>query len=196
MPISSIFSINFYKNTKMTKLAQRFAVSTIAAALAAFGLFAGPAQAQKAYGVVDVNAVVTSMPEYVAANQKIEAQRKIYMDTITSMQTTYKAKQDAYANVGESATADYKKKAQADLDNLNQQFNTFREAKFGQEGELAKLQAQLMKPITDKLQNTLATYAKKEHLTMILPKTATVYVDESLDLTTKFQTYLTAQDAK
>ena len=189
----------------MTKLAQktskgssRITVRTIAffAALVAFGFFAGQAQAQKSIGVVDVNAVVTAMPEYIAANQKIEGQRKVYMDSITTMQTTYKAKQDAYSKVGESATADYKKKAQDDLDNLQLNFNNFREAKFGQDGELAKMQADLMKPITDKLQNTLASYAKKEHLTMILPKTATVFVDDALDVTTKFQEYLKAQDAK
>jgi outer membrane protein len=181
----------------MTKLAQRIAVSTIAAAFAAFGLFAAPAQAQKGIGIVDVNAIVTAMPEYIAANQKIEAQRKIYMDTITAMQATFKEKQDKYSKAASSATDDYKAKAQADLDNLNQQFNTFREAKFGQEGELAKMQADLMKPITDKIQNTLEAFRKKEHLSLILPRTAVIALDTTeLDQTSKFQDYLKAQDAK
>ena len=181
----------------MIKISQRIAVSTIAAAFAAFGLFAAPAHAQKGIGVVDVNAVVTAMPEYIAANQKIEAQRKIYMDTITSMQTTYKAKQDAYSKVNEMANAETKKKAQDDLDNLNQQFNTFREAKFGQEGELAKTQADLMKPITDKIQNNLEAFRKKEHLFLILPRTAAIALDTTeLDQTKKFQDYLKAQDAR
>src|SRR5580698_9569741 len=109
----------------MTKLAQRIAVSTIAAALAAFGLFAAPAHAQKGIGIVDVNTVVTGMPEYIAANQKIEVQRKIYMDTITAMQATFKDKQEKYSKAASSATDDYKAKAQADLDALNQQFNSF-----------------------------------------------------------------------
>jgi len=181
----------------MTNLTQRIAIRTIAAALAAFGLFAAPAaHAQKSYGVVDVNTVVTAMPEYVAANQKIETQRKVYMDTIQTMQTQYQTKVETYSKLGETASPDMKKKETDDLANLEQTFTKFRDSKFGQDGELAKMQADLMKPITDKLQNALASYAKKEKLTMILPKTATVFVDESLDITAKFQDYMKAQDAK
>jgi outer membrane protein len=196
VPFQSIFK----KNNKriMTKLAHSITLRTIVcfAALTAFGFFAGPVQAQKAYGVVDVNAVVTAMPEYIAANQKIEAQRKVYMDSITTMQTSYQAKVDAYSKVGESATPEFKKKSAADLDELQQVFNKFREDKFGQEGELAKLQAQLMKPITDKIQNMLESFRKKEKVSLILPRTAVIALDPELDLTAKFQAYMTAQDAK
>ena len=193
----------------MTKLAPktfngsfRIALRTMVAALAAFGLFAAPgtivpvAHAQKSYGVVDVNAIVTSMPEYIAANQKMEAQRKMYTDTIQTMQTQYQTKVETYSKLGDAASPEMKKKETDDLAGLEQQFTKFRDSKFGQDGELAKMQADLMKPITDKLTNLLSSYAKKEHLSMILPKTATIFVDESLDMTAKFQEYLKAQDAK
>lgn len=172
----------------MRKLAQRMAIG----AIMAFGLSVGSAHAQK-IGVVDVNAVVTAMPEYIAANQKIEDQRKIYMDTLQTMQTQYQTKVDTYQKLGETASPDFKKKEAADLDSLQTAFNKFRDDKFGQQGELAKMQADLMKPITDKLQNALASYAKKEKLTIILPKTATVYDDPTIDYTAKFQDYLKAQ---
>jgi len=175
----------------MRKLAQRMAI----AAIMAFGLSAGSAQAQK-IAVVDINTVVTAMPEYVAANSKIESQRKIYMDTLQSMQTQYQAKVDTYQKLGETASADFKKRETADLDSLQATFNKFRDDKFGQQGELAQMQANLMKPITDKLQNALASYAKKEKLTVILPKTATVYADPVTDYTVKFQDYLKAEASK
>ncbi len=164
-------------------------------AIMAFGLFAGSAHAQK-IGVVDINAVVTAMPEYTAANNQIEVQRKAYMDTLQTMQTEYQTKVETYQKLGETVSADFKKKETADLDSLQAAFNKFRDDKFGQQGELAQMQANLMKPITDKLQNTLASYAKKEKLTIILPKTATVYDDATIDYTTKFQDYLKAQAAK
>jgi len=164
-------------------------------AIMAFGLFAGSAQAQK-IGVVDINAVVTAMPEYVAANNQIETQRKAYMDTLQTIQTEYQTKVDTYQKLGETASADFKKKEAADLDSLKAVFSKFQEDKFGQQGELAQMQANLMKPITDKLQNTLASYAKKEKLTVIFPKTATVYDDPTIDYTLKFQDYLKAQAQK
>ena len=160
-----------------------------------FGLSVGAAHAQK-IGVVDINTVVTAMPEYQAANQKIETLRKAYMDTLQTMQTEYQTKVQTYQKIGATASADFKKKEAADLDSLQSSFNAFRDAKFGNKGELAQLQANLMKPITDKLQNTLASYAKKERLAVILPKTATVYVEPAQDYTLKFQDYLKAQASK
>jgi outer membrane protein len=187
--------VNFFNNilqkkhnSTMRKLAQRMAL----AAVMAFGLSTSAAHAQK-IGVVDINTVVTAMPEYIAANQKIEAQRKIYMDTLQAMQTHYQAAVDTYQKLGETASADFKKKESADLDSQQATFNKFRDDKFGQQGELASMQANLMKPITDKLQNALASFAKKEKLTLILPKTATVYADPAEDATLKFQEYLKAQ---
>ncbi|MFI5201053.1 MAG: OmpH family outer membrane protein [Candidatus Kapaibacterium sp.] len=175
----------------MRKLAQRMALG----AIMAFGLFASSAHAQK-IGVVDINAVVTGMPEYTAANTQIEAQRKAFMDTLQTMQTEYQTKVDTYQKLGETASADFKKKEAADLDSLSAAFNKFRDDKLGQQGQLAQMQANLMKPITDKLQNTLASYAKKEKLAIILPKTATVYNDPTIDYTAKFQDYLKAQAVK
>jgi outer membrane protein len=181
----------------MRKFAQRMAVSSaiLLGAVMAFGLSAGSAHAQK-IGVVDVNAVVTAMPEYIAANQKVEDQRKIYMDTLQTMQTQYQQKAEAFQKLGETASADFKKRGAAELDSIQSEFNKFRDDKFGQQGDLAQMQANLMKPITDKLQNTLASYAKKEKLTLILPKTATVYSDPAMDYTAKFQDYLKAQASK
>ena len=165
------------------------------AAIAAVALFGGSASAQKV-AVVDAVSVVSGMPEYQAANQKLEAQRAIWMDTIKTMQTQYQAKMDAYSKVGETASADYKKKAQEDLASLEQAFTKFRDSKFGQDGEIAQMQAQLMKPITEKVQAALQSYAKKEKIGLILPKTATIYVEDALDLTAKFTEYLKAQASK
>jgi Skp family chaperone for outer membrane proteins len=175
----------------MTKLAQRMAV----AALAVVGLFGGSANAQKV-AVVDAVSVVSSMPEYVSANQKLEAQRTIWMDTIKTMQTQYQTKMETYSKVGETASAEFKKKAQEDLAGLEQSFTKFRDSKFGQEGELAQMQAQMMKPITEKVQAALQSYAKKEKISIILPKTATVFVDDAVDLTAKFTQYLKSQASK
>jgi outer membrane protein len=175
----------------MIKLAPRLAV----VALVTLGMFVGTAHAQK-IGVVDVNTVVAAMPEYQAAMKTLEDTKKIYSDSMKLMQSAYSAKLDAYSKVGETASADFKKKSQEDLAGLEQAFTKYRDSKFGQEGELAQQQVQLLKPIQEKLTKTLSAYAKKEKLAVIIPKASTIYVEDAIDLTTKFQEYLKAQASK
>lgn len=172
----------------MRKLAQ----SAILAAVAMVGMSASSVYAQK-IGVVDINAVVTSLPEYQTANAKIQAMTKQYEDSMQMMRTQYQAAAQTAQKLGETATPEFKAKEAAMLDSMQTVYTTFQESKFGQQGELAQTQANLMKPITDKLQAALESYAKKERLTIILPKTATVYDDPTIDYTTKFQDYLKAQ---
>ena len=175
----------------MIKLAQRAAL----VAILAFGAFIGTASAQKV-AAVDIKAVLAAMPQAMAADQQIQAASKVWQDSLQMMRTAYQSKQDAYSKVGETGSADFKKKAADDLQALADQFTKFQEAKFGKEGELAQLQAKLLQPIYDKLRSALQAYAKKEKVAVILDKSAAVYVDDSVDLTTKFQEYLKAQASK
>ena len=175
----------------MIKLAQRTAL----VAILALGAFTGTASAQKV-AAVDIKAVLAALPEAMAADQQIQATSKIWTDSLQTMRTQYQAKQDTYAKLGETASADYKKKEAEDLQDLADRFSKFQESKFGKEGELAQMQTKLLQPIYDKLRASLQTYAKKEKVSVIIDKGAAVYVDESADLTAKFQEYLKAQAAK
>lgn len=133
------------------------------------------------------------MPEYQSATTKMDAMNKTYTDSLQAMRTKYQATSDTYAKLGATANDEMKKKEQDDLAAQADAFTKFQTEKFGQDGELAQMRQNLMKPITDKLQNTLDAFAKKEHYTMILPKTATVFADQSIDVTTKFQDYMKTQ---
>jgi outer membrane protein len=156
-------------------------------------LFTQSAQAQK-IAVIDVNAVGSQMPEYQAATAKIQSLQKMYQDSMQAMKTKYLATKDTYDKLGSAANSDTKKKEDDDLAAQEAAYAKFNTDKFGQDGEIAQTSANLMKPIQDKLQNTLEAFAKKEHIAVILPKTATVYADPTLDQTTKFEEYLkTAQ---
>ena len=172
----------------MTKFVQRSAIT----AVMALALFIQSAQAQKV-AIVDINAVVSGMPEYLAATQKIDALSKAYTDSLQAMRTKYQATSDTYAKLGATANDDMKKKEQDDLAAQADNFTKFNQSKFGDEGELAQMRSNLMKPIQDKLKNTLDTFRKKEKLSYILPQTAVVSFDPELDQTTKFQDFMKAQ---
>ncbi len=178
----------------MRKLAQRAAL----VAVMALGVSAGAAHAQK-IGVVDINAVITALPEYQTANAQVQALSKKYQDSIQIMRTQYQATLETYQKLGETASPAFKQQETQTLDSMQNVFSKFQEDKFGQNGELAQMQTNLMKPITDKLTNALDSYAKKEKLAVILPKAgATLFADPAVDYTTKFQDYLkaTASTAK
>ncbi|HWF44828.1 MAG TPA: OmpH family outer membrane protein [Candidatus Kapabacteria bacterium] len=171
---------------------RRFTLAAALTAILTLAAFTGTASAQK-IAAVDIKAVLTAMPEAQAADARIQATSKMWQDSLQTMRTQYQAKQDTYAKLGETASADYKKKEAEDLQSLADQFTKFQEAKFGKEGELAQMQTQLLQPIYDKLRNALQSYAKKEKVAIIVDKSAAVFVDDAADLTAKFQEYLKSQ---
>ncbi len=179
------------KSINMTKLVRQTAMTVVMA----LAMFTHSAQAQKEnkIAVVDFNVVVAAMPEYTAATTKIQNLTKAYQDSLQNMVTKYQATKDTYAKLETSASPETKKKAADDLQSIQDAANAFQQAKFGQGGEIDQTRQNLMKPITDKLQNTIDSYAKKEHLSLIIPKGQFMYADPSTDATSKFQDYLKAQ---
>ena len=169
----------------MTKFVQRLAFLS----LVGLGLFAGTAQAQK-IAVVDLPTVLNGMPEVQAANKKLQDQQQVWIDSEKMMQTQYQAKLDTYSKVGETGTPEFKKKAQDDLTGLQETFQKFHQSKFGQEGELAQMQQQMLKPIYEKLQGALNSFAKKDKFDAIIQKSSTLFTSDALDVTGKFQEYL------
>jgi outer membrane protein len=174
----------------MKNLAQR-----VLGFLAVVALTAGAANAQKV-AVIDSKVILAAMPEAQAANTRLEAARKIWQDSLQTMETVFQTKADTYQKMGDNVTPDFKKKSQEELQTLQQTAIAYNQAKFGQQGELAQLQAQLVEPIMTKLKNAIDTYGKKEKLTVILDKTATIYVDGASDITSKFQDYLKSTASK
>lgn len=163
--------------------------------LAIMAVTVGAASAQK-IAVIDTRTVLGAMPEAQAANTRLEATRKIWQDSLQTMETVFQTKADTYQKMGENVTPEYKKKSQEELQALQQTALAYQQAKFGQQGELAQLQQSLVEPIMTKLRNAIEAFGKKEKYTMILDRTAAIYVDGASDITTKFQDYLKSTASK
>jgi outer membrane protein len=178
----------------MTKFVQKFAIT----AVMALAVFTQSAQAQKGetlkIAMVDVNTVVSTMPEYLDASQKIQTQTKAYQDSLQIMKTKFQTTKDTYDKLGAAASDDVKKKETEELTSLQDVYSKFYDEKFNQQtGELATMQQNLMKPILQKIQNALDAFRAKEHLSFIIPKGSVVSTDPAFDVTTKFSDYLKAQ---
>ena len=187
---NNIHTPSFSKEFTMKNLAQR-----ALGLLAVVALTAGAANAQKV-AVIDTRTVLAAMPEAQAANSRLEAARKMWTDSLQTMETVLQTKADTYQKMGDNVTADFKKKAQDELQTLQQSAMAYNQAKFGQQGELAQMQSQLVEPIMTKLKSAIDAYGKKEKYTLIIDKSAAIYVDNASDITTKFQDYLKSTASK
>ncbi len=166
----------------------------------AYGIFAGVmaimmfvstnAQAQMKIGVIDTRTVLSGLPEAQAAQAKIEASKKMWEDSLTTIRVQYQAKSDAYSKIADTMSPEMKRKASEELQGMQDTFNKFRDSKLGQDGELTQMSQNTLKPIFDKVQAQIAAFAKKEKLTVVFDKTSTLFVEPGTDMTDKFSAFL------
>ncbi|HYM21316.1 MAG TPA: OmpH family outer membrane protein [Candidatus Kapabacteria bacterium] len=137
-------------------------------------------------GVVDGNEVLNTLDEAKKADDKIKPTGKMWQDSLAMMQKAAQDKQAGYQKILSTMSDDAKQKAQADLDQMGREMQSYQTSKFDQtNGELVKLRTDLVKPILDKIKSTIATVAKKKKLDIILDKNSTIYNSENVTEITK-----------
>ena len=154
-------------------------------AIAALAMAVAPLAAQK-MGFVDSDLILNKMPDYKSAQKQLddlaaEWQSKAdgYQAEIDNMYKDYRAEEVLL-------TRDQKKaKEDAIVAKENELFK-YREEKFGQTGALFKKREELVKPIQDKIFESVQKVAKKEGLAFIFDKAGGVmmlYADSKYDKT-------------
>ena len=132
-------------------------------------------------GVVDGNTVLNNFDEAKKADEKIKAQQKIWSDSLQMMQKSAQDKADAYKKILSTMSDDAKAKAEAEVNTMAQNLQNYNNMKFNQQdGELAKMRQELVKPILDKIKSAVDQVAKKKKLDVILDKGNVVYVAEGV----------------
>lgn len=169
-----------------------FVSATILAAIA----FVSPALAQKAssssssssgaglrIGVVDSQKIVAQLPEAKEAQEKLQEAGKKYRDTIETIQKDYIQALESYDKQKAMMSADAKTKEEDRLKSIQERYQRYRDEKFGNQGELAAIQEELLAPIRKRVQNAIKEVAKAERLAAVMETPAFVYYDEELDIT-------------
>lgn len=149
------------------------------------------ASAQK-IAVIDSRAVLEAYPEAIAANQRLSSLQKMWQDSLQTMKTQLQTKFETYQSVLDQLTAEKKKSAEAELGLMQENAAKFEQAKFGQQGELAKEQAAIVGPLLEKVRAIVTNFAKKEKFGLVLDKTAAIYFDPASDMTEKVIAHLKA----
>ncbi len=136
------------------------------------------------FSYVDTDYILEKMPEYRSAQKQLEsiaAEWKAEIETKASaIEKLYKAYQAEQVLMPE----DIRKNKEDEILKLEDELNTYKKAKFGQDGELFKKRKELIKPIQDKVFEAIQELAQDEGLDFIFDKAGAVtmlYVNAKYD---------------
>jgi len=144
------------------------------------------AQTQK-IGYVDTEVILKQLPEAQEADKKLKDIATKFQDTLVSMQKDLTEKIEQYKKQESMMTPDAKKKEEDMLKSIQQSMMQYQEEKFGNTGEIRRLQESFLTPIRDRILLTIKEVSKDEKFTFILDKVnpALLYADDKFDVTFK-----------
>ncbi len=145
------------------------------------------AQKQKT-GYVDTQVILAQYAPAIKANSDLTAIGKTWKAQIDSMQQALQAGYAAYQKQAATMKPDQQKQLQQTLIQQEQYMQKFNQDKFGQQGELAQKQDEMMQPIRDKIYQAIEKVSKKQNMQFIFDKAGDVlllYADPQYDMTFK-----------
>ncbi|MFM8457290.1 MAG: OmpH family outer membrane protein [Ignavibacteria bacterium] len=144
------------------------------------------AQTQK-IGYVDTEVILKQLQEAQDADKKLKDIATKFQDTLVAMQKDLTEKIEQYKKQESMMTPDAKKKEEDMLKAIQQSMMQYQEEKFGNTGEIRRLQESFLTPIRDRILLTIKEVSKDEKFNFILDKVnpALLYADDKFDLTFK-----------
>lgn len=149
-------------------------------------------KAQK-IGYVDTDYILTSIPEYKAAQTEID---KLSVDWQKEIEAKYSEIDKLYKAYQADAillTDDMKKKRENEIVNKEKEVKELQKQRFGVDGELFKKRQELVKPLQDKIYNAVKAVAERGGLAIILDKAGQVsilYANTKYDKSEDVLTYM------
>jgi len=146
------------------------------------------AQVPVKVGIVDSEVILSQLPDYKTAQDKLNEIVKGWQSILDSLTTDYQMRLESYRKQEAMMTEDNKMKAQQELIKMEQDILGYRQKRFGQQGDIVLKQEELLAPIKKKIINMIEKVAKEEKITLVLDKAGDVVVlfsDPSFDITFK-----------
>lgn len=123
--------------------------------------------AQK-FAVVDVETVITAMPEYTQMNTQLTETSRRYETEFTNLQEEINQLMTQYQAIAEDAATpqSIKDRRTQEIQEKMQRVEQFRNTA---QQDLARLQEQLLAPITQKYQDAVKAVGAEQNFTLVLP---------------------------
>lgn len=135
------------------------------------------------FGVVNAEEIITILPEFSEAQEKIAAASKQYEDEYAKLNEELQKKFADYQQlVNDASTPDaIKERRMQEIQELDQKAQQFLQTA---QQDLQRQQAQLLQPIQEKIVNTIKSVGANNGYTMIFQSEIPVYVStEVIDVT-------------
>ncbi len=161
--------------TKNFALLAVFFLTTAAASL----------QAQK-IAVVDINAVLQSMPTYQKAQDDLDKLASRWRQEIAQEQDVIKGLYSKYQTEQVLMSEDVRRQKEEEIATKEKDVREMQRVKFGPEGELFKKRQELVKPIQEKVYLAIESYANEKGYDFIFDKggaAGLLFANERYDMT-------------
>lgn len=131
-------------------------------------------------GILDVQKIMQSSPKIQAAGEKLKAKFTPQQNKIVAKQQELKNLMDKYNRDAPIMSDAVKQKLKDQIVAARKEYTTMSQ---NFEQELMQAQQEEMQKLTDDIQNTVTTIAKKNNLNIVLAKQAIIYSGDSKDIT-------------
>ncbi|MBK8945562.1 MAG: OmpH family outer membrane protein [Ignavibacteriae bacterium] len=142
--------------------------------------------AQLKIGYVDSETVISQLPDAQDAQKKIDAQIDEWQKELDVLKKEWQVKFDDYEKRKLIMGNQKKAETEKELVSMEDKIETFRQGKFGVNGELYKKQDELMKPIQNKVFAVIEEVAVEKELDFVFDRSGDLiflYAKEEYDIT-------------
>lgn len=151
-----------------------------------------PAAAQQ-FALIDMEYILERMPAYTEANNEIEAASEQWQAEIEAVTAQAKELYDGYQASASSLTDTQRTQREQAIVDKEKEAAELRRAYFGPEGELAKLQDELLGPIEDSIYEAVKAVAKAQGYAVVFDRASDqsiIYASPSIDISKQVLTKL------
>lgn len=164
---------------------RKFFLVALIGSLLAPATVSAQAQTDLKIGYIDSEEIIKAAPGYTEANDAFNRTATAWRDSLDTKRTELQTLFDDYKAQEVILSPEKKTEKQQEMLSLEQEIQLYFQAKFGQEGEAAVKQAELMKPIIDRVNDVIEQTRREESYALIfdLNDGALVAGDPALNIT-------------
>ena len=148
------------------------------------------AQESGKVGVVDSGKILQQLPETKQAESSLQTTAAPLQKELDRLNQDYQKSVAAYRQQAASLSKAARDQKEKELSLKGQALEKYQQEKFGRGGVIEKKQQELLVPIRQKVLSAIESIAKKEGITLVIEKSASVYVTPEHDLTFKVMNQL------
>lgn len=137
-------------------------------------------------GVVDTNYVLSKLPQYKEAENRLNTQVSQWQSELQKLQAEYERKREAFENEKVLLVGEQLKLREKEVTDMEASIRNTIGARFGTNGEVNQLRSNLTKPYQDQIWNAIKTVSTKNSLGIVLDKSnniSVIFLDKKYDYT-------------